>query len=173
MKTIRLLRFMGFAEMLQYLEGRKLVNNTVWRENHSRTSSVGFCFFEDTEEETPEERLDYLRGVVHLEVVAVFQANKNDLKKGIGKYRDPEKDDALSVMQLWSPTQSQVKEEYSAKMYSKDNFYLLKLGWIKDPLKDEIEWIWSRGMPISVEKAFSRVMEERGMSVYEEYIRRR
>ena len=57
---------MGIKELRKYLRGEKLENHTEWI-----WGSVGFCFFDMTVK--PEERIEYLRGVATMGIVAEFE----------------------------------------------------------------------------------------------------
>lgn len=171
MKRIRLLRYMGFTEMIQYLDGKILTNNTRWDERARKSTSVGFCFFEDTAEETPEERLEYLRGVVNLGIVAIFETSENNVKRRIGRYRDPKKDEINLIPTADAPIGTMIITEYCTKQYSRKEFQMLKLGCIEDEWENKIHWIWESGLPISATSAFSKILESRGNSSYEDYIK--
>ncbi len=69
-KGRRYVRFMSFKEFMKYMDGLLLVNHTDWRKAAQCTDSVGFCFFDDSVE--PEERIEYLTGVVTMECVWCF-----------------------------------------------------------------------------------------------------
>lgn len=120
-------RFMGRREYDLYMAGETLKNKTRWGALH-RSSSVGFCFF-DTED-PPEKRMEYLTGVVDMDVVAVFRAESWKMfRRGTGRYRDPDKDmpETLYEMLFGRPTMMDVPE-YSTEEYSRHDMRLVKVG---------------------------------------------
>lgn len=87
----RYVRFMSLEELRKYVRGEPLENHTHWG-----CGSVGFCFFDTSVE--PEKRMDYLTGVVDMQVVVEFERVAGPrMRKAYGAYRDPEKDDDLST----------------------------------------------------------------------------
>ena len=136
-----LIRFMSIQEMEKYLAGEVLRNNTTWK-RINKTTSTGFCFF--PAEPEPEQRLHYVSGVVSFDVVAVFElAAPIMLKKGVGKYRDPEQDTMQSLFEaLYTKPKMMEVEEYSLTEYSKQTLKLIRMGTVV--LGRDCEWhlIW-------------------------------
>lgn len=132
---MRYVRFMGFKELEKYLNGETLVNNTVWRERAKCTDSVGFCFFDDSV--APEERIEYLTGVVDMDCVLVCErADGKQLRKSCGRYRDPSKDiltfDAMVMTNV---------PEYSTEQYSLETMKPVRIGVVMDPYYERsITW---------------------------------
>ena len=139
---MRYVRFMGEKEIERYLKRRHLFNTTNWEEHGSRTGSVGFCFFDDSVE--PEQRMEYLTGVVSMDAVAVFEPiGELNFRESMGMYRDPEKDKNLGILEFLfvKPPMMPVKE-YSLTEYSYKTMRLVRLGipkWHID--RKIIEWI--------------------------------
>ena len=126
----RYVRFMGIKELRKYLRGEKLENHTKWI-----WGSVGFCFFDMTAR--PEERIEYLANVVTMEVVAEFERiDKTPMRKVMGRYRDPERDDLFTF-----PIPKQWVKEYSVEEYSQDTMRLVRVGYIADPWDGKIAWM--------------------------------
>lgn len=137
---MRYVRFMSIEELGKYLRGEKLKNHTVWKDRGTKTDSVGFCFFDDSE--SPEERLEYYsRGITcTTDVWAVFeQIGGEPLKKRTGIYRDPEKDNASIEQKMLEaftavlygkfpdiPTMEVT--EYSTTEYSQETLKLVEVG---------------------------------------------
>lgn len=120
-------RFMGRREYDLYMAGETLKNKTRWGALH-RSNSVGFCFF-DTED-PPEKRMEYLTGVVDMDVVAVFRAESwKTFRKGIGEYRDLDKDTARTLREmLFTPPVTMEVPEYSTEEYSRHDMRLVNVG---------------------------------------------
>ncbi len=134
---MRYVRFMSYDELEKYMRGVKLVNNTDWRKKAQCTDSIGFCFFDDSKE--PEERLEYLTGVVTMDCVAVFERISNKpMRKSKGRYRDPDKD-----IDIFKPVPVMMTvDEYSVKSYSMEDMRPVRVGVVVDPYFDKrIEWL--------------------------------
>lgn len=127
---MRLIRFMGFKELADYLDGNTLRNTTDWNKAGQRSGSKGFCFFDDSE--PPEERLPYVSGVVDTELVVMFEVvpfAKIDLHEGFGRYRDTEKDmPTLEELLTFTNIKFKKVREYSLTEYSNQILRLLKVG---------------------------------------------
>lgn len=125
---MRYIRFMGEREFEKYLAGEQLENTTEWRKKANRTESVGFCFFDDVER--PEKRMEYLTGVVDMEIVAVFEPIGDVwFKESEGMYRDPEQDIPIDILEaLFSPVIMMPVKEYSLTQYSQENLRLVDYG---------------------------------------------
>lgn len=125
---MRYVRFMGAKELLDYLHGKRLRNNTKWKEKAKRTESVGFCFFDCTEK--PENRLEYLTGVVDLEVVGVFEPIGNvKFKVSEGMYRDPTQEVPTNLLEaIFSPVIMIPVKEYSLTEYDQSILRLVACG---------------------------------------------
>ena len=131
---MRLIRFMGFKELADYLDGNTLRNTTDWNKAGQRSGSKGFCFFDDTE--PPEERLKYVSGVVNTEIVAIFRPvpfAKLELTESYGIYRDNKRDLqkltdlTLADLLTWDFKEKRVRE-YSTTKYNAQILQLEKLG---------------------------------------------
>lgn len=139
---MRYVRFMGQKELNEYLAGKCLMNTTDWSKG-SKSNSVGFCFFDDSE--APEERMEYLTGVVSMEIVAVFEPIEDvRFKESSGLYRDPKQDVPESLWEaLFAPITMQQVKEYSLTQYSRHSLRLVAYG--KPYLTKDgghcIEWI--------------------------------
>ena len=143
-------RFMGFEELDKYLSNKTLKNTTRWEKRAQKTQSVGFCFFDDSVQ--PEERIEYLTGIVDMSVVAVFEPVGNmKLRESTGRYRDPDKELGKSLFELlFEPVQMMTIKEYCTTEYSKKTMCLVKVGY--PVLKTSgygIDWI-------SIEKYINR-----------------
>lgn len=125
---MRYVRFMGETELICYLRGEVLKNTTNWRGKGGKTESVGFCFFDDSVK--PEERIEYLTGVVDMEWVALFEPIGDiNFKESMGLYRDPEQDAPKSLLAaLFEPVAMMDVKEYSLTEYGKTNLRLVALG---------------------------------------------
>ena len=133
----RYVRFMGAKEFRKYLDGEELINNTDWRKQAQCTDSIGFCFFDDSV--PPEERMEYLSGVVVMDVVAVFETEKR-MAESYGRYRDPDNDVSDNLFDaLFAPVQMMHVKEYSTKKYSRETMKLVKYG-LPDMWSHRIDW---------------------------------
>nr|DAU77529.1 MAG TPA: hypothetical protein [Caudoviricetes sp.] len=135
-------RFMSINELKKYLSGAVLKNSTDWKRRAKNTGSVGFCFFDDSVE--PEERLEYLAGVVNTECVAVFERRSTEeMKKTSGMYRDPNEiiPDNLFDALFQEPEMIEVPE-YSVEKYSQKDMRLIKAGapYMMPGSRMEVQW---------------------------------
>lgn len=135
---MNLIRFMGSEELEKYIHGDVLHNKTVWREEGSRSDSVGFCFFDTSA--APEERMPYLTGLVDMSVVAEFEpVPETVLKESYGIYRDPAMDDFTILNLLSNRIPRQRVLEYSTTSYSRKTMKLIRIG-IPDMFRHSISW---------------------------------
>lgn len=136
---MRLIRFMGQGELDALLAGETLHNT---RDHHrysgGRTNSIGFCFFDLSV--PPEKRMEYLTGVVDMDIVVEIDINTK-LKKGQGIYRDPDQDE-IYLIAAWlgsvEPPLVPVRE-YSLTEYSLNTCKVIRIG---KPLPLEHKIIW-------------------------------
>lgn len=113
-------------------------NRTNWRERAQCTDSVGFCSFDDSV--PPEKWIEYLTGVVTMEIVAVFERIcDRPMRQSHGRYRDPEADQ--NIFNLFaSPPMKQV-DEYSTEKYSQADMRLVRVRVVTGPyFGRKIEW---------------------------------
>ena len=111
---MRYVRFMSVNELEKFKQGEVLENHTDWRKLAKASNSVGFCFFGD--EVSPEQRIEYLTGVVNLDRVAVFERIASELlRQSTGRYRDPERDTADLLKSLLAPPPMMDVTEYTAR----------------------------------------------------------
>ena len=75
---------MSRKEWEAFQDGKILINETDHNKNHSRSTSVGFCFTEDS----PEDAWVYLAGVVDAAVCVTFDFPDGYLRKSCGVYAD-------------------------------------------------------------------------------------
>lgn len=134
---MKVFRFMSSVELLKFLEGEDLFNNT---KHKAKTNSVGFCFFA-MDDVTPEYAWKFLRGAIFPDICAVFEVNDTYLKKGYGIYSDPEK--TLYELMNFIPKVIKVPE-YSTTQYNNQIFKLIKctksqLNIFEKP--DKFEWM--------------------------------
>lgn len=134
---MRLIRFMSQGELDALLAGETLHNT---RDHHrysgGRTNSIGFCFFDLSV--PPEKRMEYLTGVVDMDIVVEIDINAK-LKKGQGLYRDAAKDVYDFLWPVTSDIPLQRVREYSVTEYSLDTCKIIRIG---KPLPLEHKIIW-------------------------------
>ena len=128
---MKLIRFMGMPEFIAYLKGEDLENHKDWKMNGSRTESVGFCFFDDSE--SPEYRLHYLRGIVDPAICVEFEtAGPINLKRAQGVYAKPEAPMKSASLRgiLRGLGSKKVKKvtEYSTEHYNMHTLKLVRAG---------------------------------------------
>lgn len=116
---MQIFRFMNKEELLKYLRGEVLYNNT---RHQAKTDSIGFCFFR-IDDITPEYAWKFLRGVIFPDICVVFEVDEKNLKKGYGIYSDPEK--TLYELMNFIPKMIKVPE-YSTTQYNNQTFKLIK-----------------------------------------------
>lgn len=122
------MRFMSLEELRKYIRGETLENHTHWG-----CGSVGFCFFDTSVK--PEKRMDYLTGVVDIQVAVEFERVSGPrMRKAYGAYRDPEKDDLMTF-----PPVLQFITEYSVEKYSQDTMWIRSTG-VVDKDQRRINW---------------------------------
>ena len=130
---MRYVRFMSVNELEKFKQGEVLRNNTDWSKRAS-SGSVGFCFFGDNVK--PEDRIEYLTGVVCMNRVAVFEPIGGEpLRISQGSYRDPEKDSLFTY-----PLAMIQVTEYSIKEYSNKTMRLVRAGKVVNAFRRVIEW---------------------------------
>ena len=136
---MRYVRFMSGTELEKYKSGQTLKNVTDWRKKGQVTSSIGFCFFDDTV--PPEKRIEYLTCVVDLDFVAVFECIDGKMKKSSGRYRDPDKDAGADLFDfLFKPPAMMSVDEYCTEMYSQKTMKLVREGKVVDAFRRVIQW---------------------------------
>ena len=124
--NMRLIRFMGEQELRDLLAGRRLVNyKDHSKTGKNRTDSVGFCFFDTSE--TPEERMQYLTGIVSMDAVIEIETDQ-EMKKGYGEYADPENRTSLAEILMGVRPKSKTVTEYSTRKYSLNTVKLIRMG---------------------------------------------
>lgn len=127
---MKVFRFMSHDELMEYLVGNRLYNDTVHK---ARTDSIGFCFL-DIKDFTPEYAYKFLIGAIYPQVCAIFEVNENRLKKGYGVYHKPG-GKTFDVLKT---------DEYSTKEYGRSDFKLIKYTdcnlFQKYLLKEDFEW---------------------------------
>lgn len=139
-KAKRYVRFMSFEEFEKFITGQVLESCTDWRKQGQCTDSVGFCFFDDSV--PPEERIEYLTGVVTMEAVAVFERlGGKPMRKSQGRYRDQEAD--KDIFNPLAPIPMMKVDEYSVESYSREDMRLVRLGEVISPIERKINW-WKR-----------------------------
>lgn len=141
-------RFMSKEEFYKYLNSETLKNNTRHCEN-SRTTSVGFCFF-NIEDITPTEAMHRLSGIVSFDVCAVFDVNDKLLKKSYGMYATKIENtgDFITDMMamLMGFGQREKLNEYCTKKYNNKDFKLIKYTsdcwsqWKPECDEEDLEW---------------------------------
>lgn len=138
---MRYVRFMGLDEFRKLCYGMKLENHTDWKARAKKTESKGFCFFDDSV--PPEERIEYLTGVVDLTVCVVFELRAPiQMKESYGRYRDPKKDRIpanLADIFAIRPEAMQMIKEYSVESYDAEMMHIERVG-ICEPWIGVIEW---------------------------------
>ena len=98
------------------------------------SGSVGFCFFGDNVK--PENRIEYLTGVVCMDRVAVFEPIEAEpMRVSQGLYRDPGKDSLFTY-----PPAMMLATEYSIKEYSNKTMRLVRTGKVVNTFRRVIEW---------------------------------
>lgn len=139
---MRYVRFMGEDEMKDYEMGATLVNHTYWGAYSEQNQSVGFCFFDDSV--APEERMEYLTGVVDMDVVGIFEAQPGkELHESYARYRDAKKDtlDCLDFFDMFiKKLPVMTIREYCTESYNREELKLVKKGRVKNVVTREIEW---------------------------------
>lgn len=138
---MKLVRFMSRVELLKYQGGYTICNPSVWRIGGWRSSSVGVCFFDDTE--PPEERLRYASGVVDSEICAVFETvpfARIQPAESEGVYRDPD-NDLPTLEELFTMDLKKLKcrhvREWCLPEYDKSILKLIRVGY---PVRHKIGW---------------------------------
>lgn len=131
---MKYVRFMGPEELQKYETGQILENHTDWSRRGS--TSKGFCFFSDTV--PPEERIEYLTGVVDMQLCCIFEpVGPLAMTIGFGRYRDPERDTMENFVTGIIPTVT--RKEYSIEWYSNKTLKLIQVGDC-DRWRHEIKW---------------------------------
>ena len=121
---MKLIRFMGEQELRNYLRGSVLENFTEWNQEHNRSGSIGFCFFDD--QEAPESRMHYLSGIVDMHFcVELMPIGPQHFWKSLGAYARP----GTSVAEaMFKESSRQWITEYSTTHYSRDTMALVRVG---------------------------------------------
>ena len=138
---MRYVRFMSIREFRNYEDGKTLENNVEWSAGISKCGSKGFCFFDDSVK--PEERIEYLTGVVDMDVVAVFEPFEDKkLEESYGMYRDPEKDMPESIFNaFFAPPPMMRIKEYCTGKYSIRDMRLVQVGKVMSARFRKIKWV--------------------------------
>ena len=130
---MRYVRFMSANELEKFRRGEVLKNNTDWKKTKN-SGSVGFCFFGDNVK--PENRIEYLTGVVCMDRVAVFEPIEGEpMRVSQGLYRDPGNDSLFTY-----PPAMMLATEYSIKEYSNKTMKLVRAGKVVNAFRRVIEW---------------------------------
>lgn len=127
---MRVFRFMSNEEFEKYINGETLINNTNHKNNKFRTSSDGFCFFNE-EAIDIKEAIHFLSGIVNFDVCAVFETDISTLHKGYGIYAKPLKSTgnfAIDLYNVLTNRETIKRTEYSTKQYNKKTFKLIKFS---------------------------------------------
>lgn len=82
---MKVTRFMSRAEWDALCSGQTIINN---RKHDAKTTSVGFCFTEDS----PEVAWQYLAGIVDADVCVTFDFPDGFLTESTAKYADQSED---------------------------------------------------------------------------------
>lgn len=105
-------RFMSAAEYEAYSRGETLHNNTIHRENGSRSTSVGFCFFP----EDPDDAKHWLSSLVDMDVCLTVDVPGElitEANRAKGRYADYSSDDFNA---------SVIRREYCFREYDRERF---------------------------------------------------
>jgi hypothetical protein len=129
---MQVFRFMSEYELLKYLHGKELHNNT---RHQAKTDSIGFCFF-DMNDVTPEYAWKFLKGAIFPDICVVFEVDEKILKKGYGIYSDPEK--TLYELMNFIPKAIKVPE-YSVTKYDNKTFKIIKYTMFKLNIFEQYE----------------------------------
>mgnify|MGYP004586029183 FL=1 len=138
---MRYVRFMSIREMRNYADGKTMENNVEWSAGINKCGSKGFCFFDDSVK--PEDRIEYLTGVVDMDVVAVFEPIRDKkLIESYGMYRDPEEDMPEDIFEVFfKPVPTMRIKEYCTEKYSIRDMKLVQVGKIMSARLRKIEWV--------------------------------
>lgn len=141
-------RFMSLKEYNALQSGKIITNNTIHAKKGFKTTSKGFCFFE----EDPDEAIHWLSGIVDLDVCVSFEIEEKLLAKTQGKYADSTKFDPSKVMHIGDKIEYIVKNEYCRFWYCLDIVKILSattkyrdLYPSKDELKKKMQEFLKRG----------------------------
>lgn len=134
---MKVFRYMSKDEFDKYCHGEKLVNTTDHRKKFS--TSKGFCFFEylDLDDNgidgiSPEYAYEFLHGVATMDIVAVFETDK-EMTKSSGRYADPY---GSFFDTIWM-------DEYCTTEYDNKSFHLIKYGHIERDDNFELNVVWN------------------------------
>lgn len=125
-----LIRFMGKEELKKYLRGELLENFTDWEGAGRRSGSIGFCFFDDSE--NPVDRMHYLTGIVDLKYCVEFSpVGPMEFRKNYGTYAIP--DNAMhgtfaEFLNSIFDRKRQLVMEYSTTHYNLQSMELVRVG---------------------------------------------
>lgn len=143
-RGLTVMRCMSKAELVAYRKGEVMRNLST--HPGQRTNSIGFCFFPvgpNCDKITT--RLQYLSGIVNMEVVAVFETiPPARLTIAHGYYTSP---DARRVDRLEIISTATFKRtEFCTTVYDNDMLKLLSVGTpYKDMASGEWRVIWHKG----------------------------
>ena len=112
---MKVFRFMSKEEFEKYLKGETLTNATDHSKMHG-SDAVGFCFLEFKGIESVRKAFLFLIGLVNTDVLVVFKAPDDFLKKGKATVSDPDRYEEFETMEV---------EELSCLSYSKNELKLI------------------------------------------------
>lgn len=139
---MEVVRFMNEGELHVYLAGGKLLNMTKHREDDMKTTSIGFCFAELTEERDADKWQRKLMGIRPCEYCVVFDTDdfKEPLVERTATYSDDVDFDKGKTIEVreWSTTNYRL-DTHPYKRIGKcpSIFELLqgkKIEWVQDVL---------------------------------------
>ncbi len=141
---MKLIRFMGKDELKKYLQGELMENFTDWKEAGQRSGSIGFCFFDDSED--PVDRMHYLTGIVDMRYCAEFvPVGPIEFRRNYGTYAIPESNlgSFADLLDLFLKSKEQLVTEYSVTHYNMQALKLLRVGIpdITGPNGYQIHWL--------------------------------
>ena len=104
-------RFMSMREYDALMRGETLRNNTRHADGGKKSTSVGFCFFQ----EDPDEAIHWLSFLVDADICVTMQIPDDLLTVTQGRYRDIEKDEGAD---LFDDVPTIWRTEYCLSEYS-------------------------------------------------------
>lgn len=116
---MKLFRFMSKNEFDRYCNNETLINTTDHnKDNNRKTNSIGFCFFNYAQYK-PEEILHSIFGIVNISICAIFETDRNNVRRTRGRYSKPVNKNSLERETFFA-------HEFCTTEYNKDKFKLLK-----------------------------------------------